>query len=857
MFGLSSIWLCITTSLYSTYPTQHFYYITIFAYWKVRLKTQILCSIYIEYKPYFLYNTDYQQYINIKNMNEHYSTHNLHNKTFGSKFAFGILLAITFLSPIFFVPVSFISTQFATSLLFAFGVILAVFLYGVSVLSSGNIDLPKPSRYVLGFTALVPLVYFFSGISGGLSRMSFFGYTFDINSVGFMLLGFVYLFLVSILFTNKKSIFYSYLSIVFSSILLALFLLVRLIFGAETLSFGIFNEITATMVGSWNNVGIFFGIGLLLSLLTYEMVNVSNFMKYLLLGATILSLFFLALVGFSLIWWTVAICSLIFVLYVSYAHSHHTLSFFAKLKNSPKYSVFVFLVSVVFLVWGSGISGYLSEEFNIINVDVRPTLSVTLEIAKHTISESPLFGSGPRTFTFQWLAWKPNDIINTVFWNTDFSSGIGLLPTFAVTTGILGIISWLLFLGFYVYLGVKSIFANIEDGFVKYLLVSSFFVSLYLWIMALLYIPSTSIFIMTLFFTGVFFSSVYLSGIIKVENRIFGDHPKTGFLVTLFLTCAFVGVLVLGNGLLKNFKSIWYFDKGLQTINTSRDLIKGEEYMIKAVENVPFDIYYRVMSEIGILKLSNILNTTDKNIKPEELQKQFSDTLSQTIVHGLSAKNADEKNYLNWIALGKVYESVSIPDLKIEGSYDSAKLAYEEAFERNPKNPGILILLSRLATLKNDLATARTYAEQAITLKNNYVDAYFLLSQIEATDKNLKRAIESAEAASVIDPTNSGILFQLGLLKYNNKDYVGAIVSLSKAIEITPGYANAKYFRGLSYDILGDKEKALQEFVDISATNPENQELPVIIENLRSGKKALAGLQDQNPEKSSDLPVNE
>jgi len=790
-------------------------------------------------------------------MNEHYLTHNMNNRSFGTKFAFGILLTITFLAPIFFVPVSFISTQFATSLLFAFGVILAVILYGSSVLASGNIDLPKPAKYILGFTALVPLVYFMAGISNGFSRMSFFGYSFDINTVGFVLLGFIYLFLVSVLFVNKKNIFYSYFAVVLSSIVLALFLLIRLVFGVETLSFGIFNDITSTPVGSWNNVGIFFGIGLLLSVLTYEMVHVSKIMKWLLVLATILSLFFLALVGFSFVWWAMAACSLVFILYICFTHSHHELSFFAKLKNAPKISVLIFVVSLVFVIWGSSIGGYLSQKFNIVNVDVRPTLSVTMEIAKHTIAEKPLFGSGPTTFTFQWLTWKPTNIISTVFWNTDFASGMGLLPTFAVTTGILGILSWILFLGFYVYLGVKSIFAKIEDGFVKYLLTSSFFVSLYLWIMAFVYIPSTSIFIMTLFFTGVFFSSVYLSGIIKMDNKRFGDHPKTGFLAALLLTATLLGVAVLGFGLLKSAKSLWYFDKGLQTINTSTNIALGEEYMNKAIAYVPLDIYYRIMSEIGVIKMSNLLNTTDKNIKPEDIQKQFSDTLSTTIVHGLSAKNTDDKNYLNWIALGKVYESVAIPDLKIAGAYESAQFAYGEALKRNPQNPGILVLFSRLAMVKNDIKEARRYAEEAIQLKKNYVDAYFLLSQIEVADKNIKRAIESVEAAAVIDPTNSAIMFQLGLLKYNNKDFTGSIESLSKAIQITPGYANAKYFLGLSYDALGEKDKAIQEFIDLSITNKDNVEVKAILENLKAGKAALDGMDNQNPETADELPVNE
>ncbi len=141
------------------------------------------------------------------------------------RISFGILLAITFLAPIFFVPVAFISTQFGTSLLFAFGVILVVLIYIVLGLAYGELDLPKPSRYILGFTALVPLIYTLAGISNGFSRMSFFGYTFDINTVGFMLLGFAYLFLVSLLFRNKQRIFYSYFAFVVSALILALFLL--------------------------------------------------------------------------------------------------------------------------------------------------------------------------------------------------------------------------------------------------------------------------------------------------------------------------------------------------------------------------------------------------------------------------------------------------------------------------------------------------------------------------------------------------------------------------------------------------------------------------------------------------------
>ncbi len=782
-------------------------------------------------------------------------------KSLLDKISFGVLLLVTFLAPIFFVPVSFISTQFGTSLLFASGVILVVLLYIISGLFYGRLDLPKPSKYILGFLCAVPAVYIFAGVANGFSRMSFFAYTFDINTVGFIVLGFVYLFLVSILFRNKNSIFYSYFAFVLSAIILSLFLLIRIIFGAGVLNFGIFTTLTSTMVGSWNNIGIFFGIGAILSLLTHEMVSVSKFMRVLLTVALFLSLFFLALVNFSTIWIIVAITAFLFILYnlfnsgigqvseISFSGIKH------KLSKVPLYPAIVFVVSVVFVIWGNTFGGYLATKLQVANLEVRPSFSVTMEIAKNTIKERPLFGSGPNTFTTEWLKWKPDDVVSTVFWNTDFTNGIGLLPTFAVTTGLLGILSWLLFLGFYLYLGVKSIFTRFEESFTKYLLVSSFFVSLYLWIMAFVYMPATSVFILTLFFTGLFFASVYYSGVQQVETKTFLLHPRQGFVSSLIMVTFLLATSYLGYGLYKNSQSLYYFQKSAYALNNLGDIGASEANMLSAISSVPLDVYYRALSEIETVKLKAILSQDPAKVKPEDAQKQFSSTLQNAITSGLLAKNADPDNYLNWISLGKVYEAVSMPELKVNGSYESAQFAYTEALRRNPKNPGILILLSRLATIKKDFTQAENYVKQAIGLKSNYTEAYFLLSQIEVENNNIKGAIDSVTSASVIEPTNSGIFFQLGLLKYNAKDWRGAMDALEKAVRISPDYANAKYFLGLSYQSLGEYPKAIKQFEDLKVTNPDNKEVNTILSNLKAGKSPFPS--SEKPEKGKKLPVKE
>ena len=119
---------------------------------------------------------------------------NSNKKDIFEKISFVVLFVVAFIIPIFFMPVSFISTQFATSLLFGFGVIVSTLLMIVSTLVSGELELPKPKKYVISIIALVPVVYMLAGVANGFSRMSFLGYTFDISTAGFILLSFLLLF---------------------------------------------------------------------------------------------------------------------------------------------------------------------------------------------------------------------------------------------------------------------------------------------------------------------------------------------------------------------------------------------------------------------------------------------------------------------------------------------------------------------------------------------------------------------------------------------------------------------------------------------------------------------------------------
>lgn len=789
-------------------------------------------------------------------------------RSFIQKIAYYIFLALPFLVPVFFIPSSFISTQFGTSLLFAYAVIVALLASIGSFLYKGQIQIPALNKYGIGLFVLVPVVYILAGISNGFSRMTFFGYMFDQSTVGFIFLSFIYLFLVSILFRDKKSVVYSHISFLFALVVMAVFLGIRIIFGADVLSFGVFGSLMSTPIGTWTNTGVFFGIGAILSLLFVEILPLKKTMKALVSLVLLASLFFVVLVNFQFIWVLLGLTALLYIVFAlatyrveikqenMYIQNQSVApSFVSYIKKIPFFSSLVLVLSIVFIFWGSAFAPKIEKAFSVNNVEVRPSLAVTMDIARKTIQTHPLFGSGPNTFTQEWLSYRPDNVTGTVFWNTDFSYGIGVLPTFAVTTGLVGVLSWLVFFGFYLYLGWKSLFSKIEDVFVRYSIVSSFLVSLYLWCVAFVYVPSTVVFILTFFFTGLFFASAGIVGLLPLREQVIYKEPRYGFVWSLSLVAVFIAVLSLGYGLLQNSRSLWHFQKSLYALNTSKDLVESGRLMNQAVSIVPFDTYYRALSEIETAQLGVVASQDPNKVSQEDLQKQVQEVLSKAIGAGIAAKDADSNNYLNWISLGKVYQAATV--LKIQGAYESAQFAYGEALQRNPKNPGIVMLFGLLEVDKGNLTQAKNYVIQAIQMKPNYLEAYFLLTQIEVANNNLKGAIESVTAASVLSPTDPTIFFQLGLLKFNAQDFVGSIPALEQSIKLSPQYANAKYYLGLSYEVTNQRPKAIQEFQDLKASNPDNKEVQTILEILLSDKPLFTTAPVASKPGKSTLPVKE
>lgn len=778
------------------------------------------------------------------------------------------LLALTFLLPIFFIPAVSFPFQFSKALLLSGLVLIAFCLWLIARLKDGQFVIPT-SPILLALGALLG-IFTLSSLSSGSLDSSFFGQGFDVGTTVNLLIVTILAFLIPVMFRSKEQVFGSYLAFLASFFLIALFQVLRLVFGPAFLSVGIFTDVVSNTIGKWNDLGVFFGAAALLSLVTIEFLSLNRLFRGLIYLSLLISLFFLALINFSTVWFVLGLFSLIFLVYLISFSTGNGLTANPQgeaanippdarpLRRIPIPSLIVLLVSVVFILAGNTIGSQISSAFNISQVEARPSWGATFDVAKKTLIGDPLLGAGPNQFSLEWLKYKPSGINSTVFWNVDFNYGVGLVPTLLATTGILGVLTWITFFLIFLYCGFKAVLSDLSDKFAQYLITSSFLVALFLWIFNIFYIPSLTLFALTFIFTGLFIASLTIERMAPAKSISFISDPRAGFVSVLLLILFLISGVTLGYHLVEKFAASVFFQKGVIAFNTAGSVDTAEGLIGKAAAMSPTDLYYRFLTELTLMRMNTLLQQNTDTASAEVVRAEFQTLLGTALNNARQAVSLNPKNYENLMSLGRVYEAV-VP-LKIDGAYDSAKAAYEQALALNPQSPAILLTLARLEVAKGDLTAAKERISRALQEKNNYTEAIFLLSQIQTQEGNIKAAISSVEAASTIDPNDPSIFFQLGLLRFNDKDYRGAVGALERAVSLNGSYANAKYFLGLSYDKLGRAAEAITQFTELKTSNPDNQEIDLILKNLKAGRSPFVNAAppvDAAPEKRTKLPVTE
>lgn len=775
------------------------------------------------------------------------------NQTIFEKVALYASLVTVFLLPLLAIPSISIPFDATKMFVLAVGTLVAFIALAVHQLRGRSVTMVRSiSVYTI---VCVPIVLTISALLSAAQSKSLFGLGIEVGTASTVLLLVLLGYVIAYIARDKSKILHFYTAFIISAVLTALFHVVRVVFGPTALSFGVFTNPVANFIGNWNDVAIYFGLIAVLSMVTISFLSLSRKFKVFLYVSLVASLLLVAYVNFTTVWYILGFVSLALAVTLWNGARSSTTTRQAIMK--ALLPIVVLVVSIIGVTASTSIGQFVSTNFGINQIDVRPSWQLTFDLAYQTLREDPLLGSGPNTFTSQYLKFKPQAINNTVFWNVDFPGAIGYIPTFAVTGGLASLLLLVVFMVFFVKKGVTVIRQAPSDLFSRYVLLSSFFGAAFLWAMSIFFTPSLVILTLLAVFTGIFLGSYFID--YPTLKKVFVWQEKG---IKMVIASVIMGVVILVSlswlyvYLLKYTASV-KFQSALVTLSrNNNDLDVAEKALQSAASLAPHESYYQALSEINVLKINRLISTATSS--SEQVVTALQSYITNALAASQNAVNYDAQNYQNYVEFARIYESVM--PIQMKDAYENAQRSYAAAINVNQLNPSLYLSLAQLEVARKNYPEAKKYIGAALQVKNNFTDAIFLLSQIQVAEGSIKDAIISSQALVQLNPNNPTALFQLGLLYYNDKNYQLAIESFEKAVTNAPQYSNARYFLGLSYARLNKYTDAIAQFTEIQKFNPDNQEVELILKNLIAGKSPFTDAKppiDSKPETRKKLPVKD
>jgi tetratricopeptide (TPR) repeat protein len=741
------------------------------------------------------------------------------------------MIALLGLSPVFFMPGLWASLGFDKALM---GVVLAsVALIVLSFLALRkkrvNTVLPIPLMVFWG----VVLTALLSALLSGDIQDAIRGSVFEPQTVGFMVLMGIVMSL-ALVFQGSKIMSIKALA-VFGVVaaLLLLYNVLRIFFGAAFLNFGSFGSVTVSPIGGFNDLAIFAGLTIILSLITLLQLPLKSSLQYAVSGLISLALIVLAVVNFFNIWIIIGFFGLLLLVYLL---SRDTLfqSAGAPSQNQPTSPVLlgitalVCIFSVLFIVAGEYAGGKVGEWTNVNYVEVRPSFEATVDITQSVYSESILFGVGPNRFADAWRLHKDRSINETIFWDTDFNAGSGYIPTLFVTLGVLGGLLLLVFHAWFLFLGYKTLIRNLNtDSYWYYFGVISFSAAVFLWAMSYIYVPGAGVLLLTALFTGMSFVAYGMNVASARKDIPLAVNRQRGFV----LMAAIIAVISINVGVLFSVGEQYIAQANFtESRATAGSIPEFEQTALSSFNMYQDDRFVSARAQIQLATLNSLVSIPEPS---EEQQQQFLASAEQALIFAEQAVAEDPLNPDNFAVLAGVYSNLAVAG--IEGAQDRAMQSIQAAQDLDPLNPGYKLVLAQMSVRAGDVAGAREAIAESLTLKRNFTEALFLSAQLDIADGNAEAAISTTRAIITLEPNNPTRYFQLGLLLSANAQLDDAIVAYQAAITLDPDYANARYLLALAYLNQNNQESALVELKRVYETNQENTQLAALISEIESG----------------------
>lgn len=737
-----------------------------------------------------------------------------------------------FLIPLFFLPSSTDYFELPKAILFYFLVSLAFISWFIKVIVKKEITLSYPplSIFIILFIILYGLATIFS-ISHYSSLVGFPGY-YNHNLFSVLFLALFYFLTLTVL-QGRKDILRMLVIFLISSFLIILFNLFQFssfyIWPFDFTHFKSFNLLA-------NSASV---LGIYLALTTILFLGASLFFKkiYKILSFIGLASSFALLVILDKdIAWYGLIGGLLFFLIVATLRSRELESLWVVLPTV------LLALALIFLFISS-------PQFTKIELldDVTLSQSHSWQVTQLVLKKSPLLGSGPQTFAYDFIKYRPLDFNNSNLWNLRFIKSSNEWFQLLTTSGIFTTLAFGIIISFYLFYSLRRIIRSRsldQEWFIQTVSLGGGIVIL----ISLFFYPLNFVtsFILWLFLAlGM---AIYNLKNPKIIEYVYRNSSWANFVLAILFTLVLISIMGFWFWGGKIWLADYNFYKANKAISQTEELSKVRDYLNRSIELNPYLSNYHFALAQGLSVEAQLMSS-----EPSAEISQIQDLVGQSLNE--AQKGADlDKNYSGaWETQASIYESLrALIGPEVDTLINSA---YQKALELEPNNPALHLGLGQnyqlmawsLKTLTqeeeltpeiksqiNDLIDkAILEYDKAVQLKSNYLEAsYNLALALEQKGEN-EKAIEEIKSLAQSNRFNPEIWYELGQIYLRSDNQDQALEAYQEAVRIDPNYSNAHFQAAMIYEQKGEKDKAIEALEIVQRLNPDNEIVKQKLEELR------------------------
>lgn len=742
----------------------------------------------------------------------------------------GMVVLITLL-PVFFIPLVWVTIVQAKVILIAILLLVTAIAWISARFLEGSVRIP--ASLILASGLLIPFAYACSVAFSGLAQVSLVGSGVEQDTLAFACILYAALALSAYVFSGTQNAgVHALRGLSIGALLLLALEVVHFTMPGLSLG-GVIASQTGNAFGNWHEFAIISGFFVVLGLALRTTPAALGLWKYLFYLVSLSSLGFLVVANFFDVWAALCAAAVLMLgieLWAVRARSGRVIF------SWGAHGVWagVVVVAVFSMIFGSYINNVLPARIKISHVEVRPSWQGTMDIGVAALTQptSLFFGVGPNTFGREWGLYKPASVNQTLFWNTEFSTGVGSIPTSFITTGILGILAWIVFVGTLLWTVARALLSRAKGAPDTHYVAALGLASGYLILFFVLYVPGPALSVLVFLMAGLLVAYALPARLIQPLYVSLGRGGVRNVAATFALGVFGLAVIVAPFGVSRALSAEILLNRSVVVFNETKNTKTASALIEQALRVNPSNARaHRLAVQLGLVQLQAMAAQADP--KNEKAIAQLQVTLQETIQHGLDAVAINGNDYQNWLELAGLYQQLA--GVKVAGAYENARTAYQRARMENPLSPVPLFQLAQLEVLEGNKDAALKNLAAAVQLKSNFAPAYYAASQIYASTDDLKSAFSAAALATQHAPQDPLAWYNAGAIAYADRDYANAIAALEQALTLESNYKNAMYILGLAYYDAGRATDSLTVFEALGTLEPTQQVVQDAIKNLRAG----------------------